>query len=157
MLEINSQLDHLESLTHSLEPIDDNEINLNHNRTKLHRFIRIHDDLQILNECLIDINDRSFSNNQIRIINHMKLLFDRLNSLKRIVRIYLEQLEKFLAKNQDLPLFNQSPLRTSNHNLQVMKTEFIVIIISLLFLFSVFINEHLSSLACACFFFCVNK
>ena len=50
MLEINSQLDHLESLTHSLEPIDDNELNLNHNRTKLRRFIRIHDDLQILND-----------------------------------------------------------------------------------------------------------
>jgi hypothetical protein len=36
MLEINSQLDNLNSLTHSLEPIGDNEINLNHIRTKFH-------------------------------------------------------------------------------------------------------------------------
>ncbi|CAF4651168.1 unnamed protein product, partial [Rotaria sp. Silwood2] len=59
ILEINSQLDHLETLAHSLEPIDHNEINQNINRTKLHRFIRIHDDLEILNERLIKINDNS--------------------------------------------------------------------------------------------------
>ncbi|CAF3077809.1 unnamed protein product [Rotaria sp. Silwood2] len=43
ILEINSQLDHLETLAHSLEPIDHNEINQNINRTKLHCFIRIYD------------------------------------------------------------------------------------------------------------------
>ncbi|CAF4001467.1 unnamed protein product, partial [Rotaria sordida] len=76
ILEINSQLDHLETLTHSLEPIDNNEINQNTNRTKLHRFIRIHDDLEILNERLIKINDYSssiLSNDQIRQTNDLKL------------------------------------------------------------------------------------
>ncbi|CAF4732964.1 unnamed protein product, partial [Rotaria socialis] len=42
LLEINSQVDHLETLAHSLEPIDNNEMNQNINRTKLHHFIRIH-------------------------------------------------------------------------------------------------------------------
>ncbi|CAF4379626.1 unnamed protein product, partial [Rotaria sordida] len=58
MFEINSQLDHLESLSHSLESVDEREINISINRTKLHRFIRIHDDLEIVNERLININDR---------------------------------------------------------------------------------------------------
>ncbi|CAF1312467.1 unnamed protein product [Rotaria sordida] len=114
ILEINSQLDHLETLTHSLEPIDNNEINQNTNRTKLHRFIRIHDDLEILNERLIKINDYSssiLSNDQIRQTNDLKLLFDRLNSIKRIVRIYLDQLEKLLAQNEINQSFSQ--LRTS--------------------------------------------
>ena len=125
MIEINSQLDHLESLNHSLEPVDENEINQSINRTKLHRFIRIHDDLEILNERLININDRSsslLSNEQIRITNDLKLIFDRLNSIKRIVRIYLEQLEKLLAKNelnQSFSSTKHSPIRTSNTNLQV--------------------------------------
>ncbi|CAF1279500.1 unnamed protein product [Rotaria sordida] len=114
ILEINSQLDHLETLTHSLEPIDNNEINQNTNRTKLHRFIRIHDDLEILNERLIKINDYSssiLSNDQIRQTNDLKLLFDRLNSIKRIVRIYFDQLEKLLAQNEINQSFSQ--LRTS--------------------------------------------
>jgi len=124
-MEINSQLDHLESLYQSLEPVDENEINQNINRTKLHRFIRIHDDLDILNERLIHINDHSLllsSNEQIRITHDLKLLFDRLNSIKRIVRIHLEQLEKLLAKNelnQSFSLSRNSPLRSSNQNLQV--------------------------------------
>lgn len=130
MLEVNSQFDHLESLTHSLKLVDDNEINLNINWTKLHRFIRIHDDLEILNERLININDRSLSlllNEQIRLTNDLKLLFGRLNSIKRIVRIYLEELEIFLEineLNQSFSLSNQSSLRTSNNNLQVMKEIF---------------------------------
>ncbi|CAF4001452.1 unnamed protein product [Rotaria sordida] len=114
ILEINSQLDHLEILTHSLEPIDNNEINQNINRTKLHRFIRIHDDIEIINERLIKINDYPssiLSNDQIRQTNDLKLLFDRLNSIKRIVRIYLDQLEKLLAQNEINQSFSQ--LRTS--------------------------------------------
>ncbi|CAF1246804.1 unnamed protein product [Rotaria sordida] len=113
ILEINSQLDHLEILTHSLEPIDNNEINQNINRTKLHRFIRIHDDIEIINERLIKINDYPssiLSNDQIRQTNDLKLLFDRLNSIKRIVRIYLDQLEKLLAQNEINQNFSQ--LRT---------------------------------------------
>jgi hypothetical protein len=111
LIDINSQLDHLESLIHSLEPVDDNEINQNLNRTKLHRFIRIQDDLEIVNERLINMNERSLSilsNDKNRIINDLKLIFDRLNSIKRLVRIYLEQLEKLLA-NQSFSL----SLRTS--------------------------------------------
>jgi len=125
MIEINSQLDHLESLNHSLEPVDENEINISINRTKLHRFIRIHDDLEILNERLININDRStclLSGDQLRITNDLKLLFDRLNSIKRIVRIYLERLEKLLSRNELHESFsstNHSPIRTSHTNLQV--------------------------------------
>ncbi|CAF4572907.1 unnamed protein product [Rotaria sp. Silwood2] len=125
ILEINSQLDHLETLAHSLEPIDHNEINQNINRTKLHRFIRIHDDLEILNERLIKINDNSLSilsHDQIRQTNDFKLLFDRLNSIKHIVRIYLDQLEKLLAQNeinQNFSLSNFSQLRTSNNNFPV--------------------------------------
>ncbi|CAF3855305.1 unnamed protein product, partial [Adineta steineri] len=59
ILGITSQLDHLESLNHSLEPVDENELHISINRTKLHRFIRIHDDLDILNERLISLNERS--------------------------------------------------------------------------------------------------
>ncbi len=101
-------------------------MNQNINRTKLHRFIRIHDDLEILNERLININDHSsavLSNEQIRILNDLKLLFDRLNSIKRIVRIHLEQLEKLLAKselNQSFSLSRNSSFRSSNNNLQVI-------------------------------------
>jgi hypothetical protein len=127
MIEINSQLDHLESLNHSLEPVDEHEINISINRTKLHRFIRIHDDLEILNERLININDRSnclLSGDQLRITNDLKLLFDRLNSIKRIVRIYLERLEKLLSRNELHESFSStknSPMRTSHTNLQVNK------------------------------------
>jgi hypothetical protein len=72
------------------------------------------------------MNDRSsslLSNNSNRIINDLKLIFDRLNSIKRVVRIYLEQLEKILAKtelNQSFSLSRHSSLRTSNTNLQVI-------------------------------------
>ena len=146
LIEINSQLDHLESLYQSLEPVDENETNQCINRTKLHRFIRIHDDLDILNERLIHINDHSsalLSNEQIRITNDLKLLFDRLNSIKRIVRIHLEQLEKLLAKNelnQSFSLSRNSPLRSSNPNLQVkLRLGHLPVICSLCF--SVFINR----------------
>ncbi|CAM4803210.1 unnamed protein product [Rotaria magnacalcarata] len=124
MLEINSQLDHLETLTHSLEPVDERESNLGINRTKLHRFIRIHDDLEIVNERLINVNDRSkclLSGDQLRIANDLKLMLDRLNSIKRIIRIYLERLEKLLAANdlhESFSSINHSPIRTSNGNLQ---------------------------------------
>jgi hypothetical protein len=127
MKEISSQLDHLESLNHSLEPVDENEINSSINRTKLHRFIRIHDDLEILNERLININDRSthlLSGDQLRITNDLKLIFDRLNSIKRIIRIYLEHLEKLLSRNELHESFSStknSPIRTSSNNLQVKK------------------------------------
>jgi hypothetical protein len=150
MLEIDSQLDHLESLNHTLEPVDDNEINPSINRTKLHRFIRIHDDLEILNERLININDRSvglLSGDQLRISNDLKLIFDRLNSIKRIVRIYLERLEKLLARNdlhESFSSSNHSPIRTSNGNLQVKKKKESVSLINLFrYLFSVFINDYL--------------
>ncbi len=82
--------------------------------------------MDILNERLIHINDHSLSllsNEQIRITNDLKLLFDRLNSIKRIVRIHLEQLENLLAKNelnQSFSLSRNSPLRSSNQNLQVI-------------------------------------
>ncbi|CAF4487048.1 unnamed protein product [Rotaria socialis] len=124
MLEINSQLDHLETLTHSLEPVDERESNLGINRTKLHRFIRIHDDLEIVNERLINVNDRSkclLSGDQLRIANDLKLMLDRLSSIKRIIRIYLERLEKLLASNdlhESFSSINHSPIRTSNSNLQ---------------------------------------
>jgi hypothetical protein len=125
MIEINNQLDHLESLNHSLEPVDENELNNSINRTKLHRFIRIHDDLDIVNERLMNLNDRStrlLSGDQLRIANDLKLMFDRLNSIKRIVRIYLERLEKLLSRNElheSFSSINHSPMRTSNGNLQV--------------------------------------
>jgi len=125
MLEINSQLDHLESLNHSLEPVDENELNINTNRIKLHRFIRIHDDLQILHERLMNISVRStclLSGDHLRIKNDLKLIIDRLNSVKRIVKIYLERLEKFLARNEcheNFSLTHHSPIRSSNSNLQV--------------------------------------
>ena len=96
---------------HSLEPIDNNEINSNVTRTKLHRFIRIHDDLEILNEHLSHINDHSLSSSS----NDLTLIFDCLNSIKRTTRIYLDQLEKLLAKNrinENYRLSNVSPLRT---------------------------------------------
>lgn len=115
MLEINSQLDHLELLIHSLEPVDNNEINQTINRTKLHRFIRVHDDLEIINERLININDRSLSvisNDPVRQTNDLKLIFDRLNSMKRIVKIYLDKLEKLLAKSEVTRSFSLSNLST---------------------------------------------
>ncbi|CAF4318724.1 unnamed protein product, partial [Rotaria sordida] len=66
-----------------------------------------------INERLIKINDYPssiLSNDQIRQTNDLKLLFDRLNSIKRIVRIYLDQLEKLLAQNEINQNFSQ--LRT---------------------------------------------
>ncbi|CAM4836468.1 unnamed protein product [Rotaria magnacalcarata] len=117
LLEINSQLDHLETLTHSLEPIDNNEMNQNINRTKLHRFIRIHDDVEILNERLININKNSLSivsSDQMRQIIDIKLIFDRLNSIKHMVKLHLDQLEKLLARNE----LNLSQMRSSNNNFQ---------------------------------------
>ena len=121
MIEINNQLDHLESLNHSLEPVDEHESNVSMNRTKLHRFIRLHDDLDIVHERLINLNDRSnflLSGDRLRIENDLKLMFDRVNSIKRIVRIYLERLEKLLSRNDLNRSF--SPMRTSNgSNLQV--------------------------------------
>ena len=125
MLEINSQLDHIESLNHSLEPVDERETNISISRTKLHRFIRIHDDLEILNERLINISDRSkclLSGDQLRLTNDIKLMVDRLNSIKRIVRIYLERLEKLLATSElheSFSSINHSPIRKSHSNLQV--------------------------------------
>ena len=125
MLDINAQLDHLESLNHSLEPVDENEVNASINRTKLHRFIRIHDDLEIVNERLININERSsflLAGDQLRLTNDLKLILDRLNSIKRIVRIYLDRLEKLLARNELRNSFssrNSSPLRGSPNHLQV--------------------------------------
>lgn len=125
MMEINNELDHLESLNHSLEPVDENETTPSINRTKLHRFIRLHDDLDIVHERLINLNDRSnflLSGDQLRIGNDLKLMFDRLNSIKRIVRIYLDRLEKSLSRNGVHSTFssnNHSPMRTSNSNLQV--------------------------------------
>ncbi|CAF4344927.1 unnamed protein product, partial [Adineta steineri] len=124
VLEISCQLDHLELLAHSLEPVDDNEINQTINRTKLHRFIRIHDDLEILNERIVLVSDRPLSpisDDQIRLTTDLKLILNRLHSMKRMVKIYLEQLEKLLASNelnQSSSLSKHSPLRTSNNNLQ---------------------------------------
>lgn len=146
LISINSQLDHLESLSQSLEPIDDKETDTNIHRTKLHRFIRIHDDLDILNERLININDRLpalISNEQMRMTNDLKFLFDRLNSIKRVARIHLDQLEKLLARNQLHSSFSlptrSSSLRTSNNNLQVSLQRYFITVH--IFLFSVFINE----------------
>ena len=128
MLEINSQLDHLESLNHSLEPVDAAEANVSVNRTKLHRFIRIHDDLDIINERLIHINDRSLyllSGDQLRITNDLKSMLDRLHSIKRIVRIYLECLEKLLAKTETpesfCSLHQPSPTKGSTSHGQVKR------------------------------------
>ncbi|CAF1341498.1 unnamed protein product [Rotaria sordida] len=45
MLDINLQLDHLQSLTYSLELVDQREINISIYRRKLNRFIPIHDHL----------------------------------------------------------------------------------------------------------------
>lgn len=144
---VNSQLDHLESLTQSLEPIDETETDVNVHRTKFHRFIRIHDDLDILNERLININDHLsslHSNEQMRMTNDLKFLFDRLNSIKRIVRIHLDQLEKLLARtqlNSSLSLSRNSSLRASNSNLQVrFEIDFIGLYV-IVFLFSVFFSE----------------
>ena len=147
LVSINSQLDHLESLSQSLEPIDEKETDTNIHRTKLHRFIRIHDDLDILNERLININDRLpalLSNEQMRITNDLKFLFDRLNSIKRVVRIHLDQLEKLLARNQlnsSFSLSRSSSLRASNNNLQVSFQKHCSLSVHFSFLFSVFINE----------------
>lgn len=113
MVEINEQIDRLERLVHSLEPVDESEMNAGINRTKLHRFIRIHDDLEIVNERLTNINDRSvalLSGDQNRVKVDLKLMLDRLNSVKRIVRIYLERLERLLARND---------LRSPSNNAQV--------------------------------------
>ncbi|CAF1053347.1 unnamed protein product [Adineta ricciae] len=126
LIDINCQLDHLELLIHSLEPVEDSEINQNVNRTKLHRFIRIHDDLEILHGRLITLNERPLSattNDQIRLTNDSKFILDRLNAMKRVVKIYLEQLEKFLATrdlNQSLTSSKHSSVRTSNNNLEVI-------------------------------------
>ena len=155
MLEINAELDHLEALYQSLEPVDERETTAGINRTKLHRFIRIHDDLEIVNERLINMNDSSkylLSADQLRITNDLKLMFDRLNSIKRIVRIYLERLEKLLAANElheNFSSISHSPIRTSNGNLQVKTKEFFSIdrlYFGFFCLFSVFINDYLSSL-----------
>ncbi|CAF4931193.1 unnamed protein product, partial [Rotaria socialis] len=62
------------------------------------------------------------SGDQLRIANDLKLMLDRLSSIKRIIRIYLERLEKLLASNdlhESFSSINHSPIRTSNSNLQV--------------------------------------
>ncbi|UJR37453.1 hypothetical protein I4U23_030156 [Adineta vaga] len=123
MKDINSQLDHLESLCQSLEPVDENDLHTSTNRTKLHRFIRIHDDLEILNERLIDTSERSLSllsGDHLRMRNDLKLISERLHSMKRIVKIYLERLEKILAKveiQESFSLVNLPAFRSSNSNL----------------------------------------
>jgi len=87
-----------------------------------------------LNERLININDNSsalLSNERIRITNDLKLIFDRLNSIKRIVKIHLEQLEKLLSKNQlnqSFSLSRSSSLRASNNNLQVIIMKLIILV-----------------------------
>lgn len=125
MREINSQLDHLESLNQSLEPVDDDETHMSTNRTKLHRFIRIQDDLEIVQERLIQLSERStslLSGDHLRIRNDLKLISERLNSIRRIVKIYLERLEHILAKEgpkKSFSVTNLSTTRSSNSNLQV--------------------------------------
>jgi hypothetical protein len=126
MLDIASQLDHLESLTHKLEPVDEQETNSSIHRTKLHRFIRIDDDLTMLNERLINMNDRSLcllAGDQLRLRNDLKLTIDRLNSVQRIVRIYLERLEQILARKdlQDTNLLKDRSalVRRSTSTIQV--------------------------------------
>ena len=136
MLEINAEFDHLEALTHSLEPVDEYETSAGINRTKLHRFIRIHDDLEILNERLMQISDRSsalLAGDQLRVNNDLKLMLDRLNSIKRIVRIYLDRLEKLLARNELRESYSarsQSPVRRSPSNLQVRDVLLVELIVS---------------------------
>lgn len=105
--------------------MEDSELNQDINRTKLHRFIRLHDDLEILNDRLFAVNDRALSpvsTERIRMTNDSKLILHRLNSMKRVVKIHLEQLEKFLATqelNRSASPSKHSSVRTSTANLPV--------------------------------------
>ena len=111
----------------SLEPVDETDLHTNTSRTKLHRFLRIQDDLNLLNERLIHVSERSLhllSGDHLRMRNDFKLVSERLNSMKRIVKIYLERMEKILAKvevQETFSLTNLPTLRSSNSNLYVKK------------------------------------
>jgi hypothetical protein len=99
--ELSTQLNRLETSTQSLEPVDESENSISVNRTKLHRFIRLHDELDILHQRLQAMNDRSqylLTGDHVRFTGDLKLIFDRLNSVRRIVRIYLERLETYVER-----------------------------------------------------------
>lgn len=97
LADVQSQLNHLDELRRSLEPINDPSHLL---RTKLHRFIRLQDDLEMLEERLMGINDRLVAlsaHEQHQVINDWKLLVERLLSIKQRVKSSLEQIEHLLA------------------------------------------------------------
>ena len=104
LLDLQSQIDRLDSLRKSLEPIDNHPTHLQTNRTKLHRFIRLDDDLEIINERLMHLHDHHLlalqRDDQNEFRRHFKLLFDRLHTLKRSVKIDLEQIETILVKQR---------------------------------------------------------
>ncbi|CAF0817762.1 unnamed protein product [Didymodactylos carnosus] len=122
---ILNELEHLENANNSLEPVDENELNITINRTKLHRFIRILDDLHILEDKLYNLENRSarlLSGDQARFVGDVKSITDRLKSIKRIVGMHLDRLEKTLAKqdrsenieiNTRRNIMMNSPLRSS--------------------------------------------
>jgi hypothetical protein len=104
LFDAKCQLNHLDQLKQSFEPIDNQSNDIDVNRTKLHRFIRISDDLEILDEQLRRINDDRLSilnaYDQIRCRNDLKLLVDHLHAMKHSVKLNLEHIELCLAKNQ---------------------------------------------------------
>ncbi|CAF0831025.1 unnamed protein product, partial [Didymodactylos carnosus] len=129
MAGILNQLEHLENVSRNLEPVDENESDLTINRTKLHRFIRILDDLRILEDKLCNLEDRSaklLSGDQMRFVGDVKAVSDRLRSIKRIVCMQLDRLEKILAIQDGLEnsevnirrnIITNSPLRASQQRL----------------------------------------
>ena len=103
LADVQSQLNHLDELRHSLEPIHESSTNPNLSRAKLHRLIRLQDDLEMLDERLMNINDRVVTlstHDQRRVINEWKSLVERLLSIKQLVKISLEQIENILAHQQ---------------------------------------------------------
>ena len=100
LVDVHSQLNHLDELRRSLEPINEPSMDLHLCRTKLHRFIRLHDDLEMLDERLMSINDRLptlSTHEQHRVINDWKALVERLLSIKQLVKTALEHIENLLA------------------------------------------------------------
>ena len=101
LVDLQTQLDRFDSLRKSLEPIDDHPTHLQMNRTKLHRFIRLDDDLEIFNDRLLRLHDQQQQlDDRPNVRRHLQILFDRLHKLKRVVKIDLEKIETILVKQR---------------------------------------------------------
>ena len=74
--------------------LDAHENDVNSTRRRLHRLIRIHDDLEILHERLVALGSSSHSS----VEPDLQSVLDRVDTLKSLVKVSLEEIESSLAK-----------------------------------------------------------